>query len=179
MHSGCNGISDNMVTLTNQSVLAVCWSLDTAIYLWNLNKPMNSVKERNSVQQWCAPLPGWFKCNTDGVFYPDQGQGASGVALRNDSGLFVGGRARWYTHGLDALTLEALACRGGAVLAQDKGFNDLFWRLTGANQRSRIASIIRETREISSSFVDFFFVMFTSQSSNRVALLAKQVSGDK
>ena len=75
---------------------AVRWSLDTAIDLWNLNKPMNSVKERNSVQQWRVPLPGWFKCNTDGAFYPDQGQGASGVALRNDSGLFVSGRARWY-----------------------------------------------------------------------------------
>ena len=48
----------------------------------------------------------------------------------------------------------------------------------GANQRSRIASIIRETRELSSSLVDFF-VIFTSRACNRVALvLAKQVSGD-
>ncbi|CAD6219989.1 unnamed protein product [Miscanthus lutarioriparius] len=98
---------------------AVRWSLDTAIDLWNLNKPMNSVKERNNVQQWHAPPAGWFKCNTDGAFYPDQGQGPSGVALRNDSGLFAGGQARWYPQGLDALTLEALACRDGAVLARD------------------------------------------------------------
>ena len=48
----------------------------------------------------------------------------------------------------------------------------------GANQRSRIASIIRETRELSFSFVDFT-VTFTSRSCNRVAhVLAKQVSGD-
>jgi ribonuclease HI len=123
------------------------------------------------VQQWRVPPPGWFKCNTDGAFYPDQGQGASGVALRNDSGLFVGGQARWYPHGLDALTLEALACRDGAVLARDKGVQRLIletdsqelvklWK-EGANKRSPIASIIRETREISSSFVDFS-VMFTS-----------------
>ena len=45
----------------------------------------------------------------------------------------------------------------------------------GANQRSRIASIIRETRELSSSLVDFF-VTFTSRACNRVAhVLAKQV----
>jgi len=48
----------------------------------------------------------------------------------------------------------------------------------GANQCSRIASIIRETRELSSSLVDFF-VTFTSHACNRVAhVLAKQVSGD-
>jgi hypothetical protein len=41
------------------------------------------VKERNSVQRWRASPIGWFKCNTDGAFYPDQGQGASRVALRN------------------------------------------------------------------------------------------------
>ena len=104
---------------------AVRWSLDTAINLWNLNKPMNSMKERHNVQQWRAPSPGWFKCNTDGAFYLDQGQGAFGVALRNDSGLFVGERARWYPHGLDALTQEALACRDGAVLARDKGVQRL------------------------------------------------------
>jgi len=48
----------------------------------------------------------------------------------------------------------------------------------GANQRSRIASIIRQTRELSSSFV-YFSVTFTSRACNRVAhVLAKQVSGD-
>ena len=52
-----------------------------------------------------------------------------------------------------------------------------FWK-EGANQRSRIGSIIRETRELSSSFVDFS-VTFTSRACNRVAhVLAKQVSGD-
>jgi len=124
-----------------------------------MNKPMKPVKERNSVQRWHMPLVGWFKCNTIGAFYPDQGQGASGVALRNDAGLFVGGQARWYPHGLDALTLEALAYRDGAALARGKGVQRLIletdsqefvklWK-EGANQRSRIASIIRETREIS------------------------------
>ena len=91
-------------------------------------------------------------------------------------------------HGLDALTLEALACRDGTILARDKGVRRLIvetdsqefvklWK-EGANQRSQIASIIRETREISSSFVEFS-VMFTSRSCNRVAhVLAKQVSSD-
>ena len=83
------------------------------------------MKERQIVECWRAPPAGWFKCNTDGAFYPDQGQGASGIALRNDAGLFVGGQARWYPHGLDALTLEALACRDGVALARDKGVQRL------------------------------------------------------
>ena len=105
------------------------------------------------MQRWHMPLVGWFKCNTIGAFYPDQGQGASRVALRNDACLFVGGQARWYLHGLDALTLEALACPDGAAVAQGKGVQRLIletdsqefvklWK-EGANQRSRIASIIR------------------------------------
>jgi hypothetical protein len=48
----------------------------------------------------------------------------------------------------------------------------------GADQCSRIASIIRETQEISSSFV-YFSVVYTSRSCNGVAhVLVKQVSGD-
>ena len=153
-----------------------------------MKNPVNPMKERQIVKCWRAPPAGWFKCNTYGAFYLNQGQGASGIALRNDAGLFVGGQARWYSHGLDALTLEALACRDGVALARDKGVQRLIletdsqefvklWK-EGANQRSRIASIIRETRELSSSFVDFS-VTFTSRACNRVAhVLAKQVSGD-
>ena len=118
------------------------------------------------MQCWRTPPAGWFKCNTDGTFYPDQGQGVSGVALRDEAGLFVGGQAKWYPHGLDALTLEALACRDGVALARDSGVQRLiletdsqefvkFWK-EGANQRSRIAFIIGETRELSSSLVNFF-----------------------
>jgi hypothetical protein len=62
----------------------------------------------NGVQ---APA-GWVKCNTDGAFYADQGQGASGVVLRDPAGTFRGGRARWHRHGLNALSMEAVACAG-------------------------------------------------------------------
>lgn len=37
------------------------------------------MKKRQIVQRWRALPAGWFKCNTDGAFYPDQGQGVSGV----------------------------------------------------------------------------------------------------
>lgn len=84
--------------------------------------------------------------------------------------------------------MEALAYRDGVVLAQEKGARKLaietgsqelvkFWE-AGANQRLRVAPIIRETRDISSSF-SAFTLLYSSRSCNRVAhTLAKQwVSG--
>jgi hypothetical protein len=40
-------------------------------------------------------------------------------------GTFLGGRATWYRHGLDALTMEALACRDGAVFAHESSVQNL------------------------------------------------------
>lgn len=43
------------------------------------------------------------------------------ATMRNDAGFFEEGRALWYEHGLDALTMEALACRDGLITAQQAG----------------------------------------------------------
>lgn len=60
------------------------------------------------------PHVGWImKCNVDGVFYEDQWHGAIDAIMRNDAGFFEEGRALWYEHCLDALTMEALVCRDG------------------------------------------------------------------
>jgi hypothetical protein len=60
-----------------------------------------------------TPPSGWLKCNVDGAFYEQQWQGATGAVLRDDNGAFVRGGAKWYGHCLDALNMEALACRDG------------------------------------------------------------------
>ena len=84
--------------------------------------------------------------------------------------------------------MEALACRDGMAFAREKGVQRLIletdsqefvklWE-AGVIQRSRIAPIIRETRDISVHFSDFKLV-YSSRSCNRVAhTLAKQVSED-
>jgi ribonuclease HI len=168
--------------------VSVRWSLDTAFDLWQLCMPPKERKQMGTKTVWRPPQEGWIKCNTDAAFYPHQGHGATGAVLRDGSGLFVGGRAQWYPHGLDALTLEALACRDGVALARSKGVSRLIletdsqefvklWK-DSTTQRSRIVSIIRETREISLCFADFS-IFYISRSCNRVAhTLAKQVSDD-
>jgi ribonuclease HI len=167
--------------------VAVRCSLDLAFDLWTAKGLLQPMRGKSQVQRWKAPPSGWYRCNTDGAFYSDQGTGASGVALRDDTGLFVGGQAKWYPNGLDALTLEVLACWDGVVYARDRGVHRLIvesdcqeyvklWNERD-HQRSRIAPIIRETRAISSSFIDFS-VAFVSRSCHSVAhTLAKQVLG--
>jgi len=68
---------------------------------------------------------GWVKCNVDGAFDVDQGQGATGVVLRDHTRTYKGGRARWHQHGLNALSMEAEACRDGMILAGELNVRQL------------------------------------------------------
>jgi hypothetical protein len=108
--------------------------------------------------------------------------------LRDDAGVFVRGSAKWYDHCLDALTMEAIACRDGLALAAQSGVRKiwletncqqvvLLWQ-TGINQRSTIVTILQEIRELSLLFLDFKF-SFVSRNCNKIAhVLAKRVTGD-
>ena len=51
----------------------------------------------------------------------EAGSGATGAVLRDHHGRFKGGSARWYDTCMDALTMEALACRDGLSLAVKSG----------------------------------------------------------
>lgn len=61
----------------------------------------------------------------DGAFYPATGQGATGAVIRDQVGSFRYGAAKWHAYGLDALTMEAIACREGVVLARNLGIQNL------------------------------------------------------
>lgn len=165
---------------------AVKWSIDMAFDLWELSRPKKGALT-TSKKRWQPPPMGWIKCNIDGAFDPTQGQGATAAVLRDERGSFQGGRAQWYSHGLDALMMESLACRDGMAYARERGVRRLLvetdnqelvklWE-AGANQRSNVAAFIKECRDISLCFPDFR-IAFSPRSCNRVAdMLAKQISG--
>lgn len=126
------------------------------------------------------------------LFYPESGKGATGAVLGDSAGNFKGGRARWYGYGLDALTMEARACKDGShpILARDSGIQRLvletdsqelvkIWEMTKCSEvRSCISPIIRDIRELSAVFLDFSLV-YTNRSCNQVAhVLDRQVSDD-
>jgi ribonuclease HI len=168
--------------------VAVKWTVDTAFDLWQLLHPHVTAAVTGDELHWERPPTGWMKCNSDGAFYENQSKGATGAVIRDEAGGFVRAGAQWYDHGLDALTMEALACRDGLVLAQQAGALKIWlesdcqelvhlWK-AGDNQRSHVATLLREIRGLSLGFQDFKF-SFISRKCNRVAhVLAKQVTGD-
>ncbi|CAD6260570.1 unnamed protein product [Miscanthus lutarioriparius] len=137
---------------------------------------------------WKPPPEGLSKCNTDGAFCPGVNQGATGVVLQDSLGNFEGGKACWYPHGLDALMRETLACRDGVKFAMEKSVQRLqietdsqelvrLWA-SGDFQRSFLAPILKEIRDVSSGFLDFMLIC-TNRACNRVAhVLAKQVTDE-
>lgn len=168
--------------------VAVQWAADLAFDLRQATHSQSSVTEPRAVPRWERPPLGWIKCNTDGVFYEQTGQGATGAVLRDGAGAFIRGSAKWYDHCLDALTLEAIACRDGLALSVQSGVRKIWletdcqqmvqlWQ-AGTNQRSTISTILQEIRELSLLFHDFK-LSFVSRDCNKVAhVLAKQVTGD-
>ena len=121
-----------------------------------------------------------------GFTIADQQQGETGAVLRDHQGVFRGG-AKWYANCLDALLMEALACRDGLALAQQFGMQQVtmetdcqesvtLWH-AAEHQRSSVLALLREIQELSSLFQNFT-LSFSGRNCNRVAhVLAKQVSG--
>lgn len=156
--------------------VVVQWAADLAHDLWLVTQQKKPVKQTAVQQQWRPPPEGWHKCNVDAAFGANTSQGATGIILRSDDGNFCGGRAQWYPHGLDALTMEAIACRDGLQLAREKGVTRLqvetdcqqltkMWTL-GGNQRSYIVPIIRDIIDLSSGFLAFT-LLYVPRTCNR------------
>ena len=101
--------------------VAVQWSADLAYDLGQVIHLQSPPTEQRAEPRWERAPHGWIKCNTDGAFYEQTWQGATGAVLRDDVGVFVRGSAKWYDHCLDALTMEAIACRDGLALAAQSG----------------------------------------------------------
>ncbi|CAD6273370.1 unnamed protein product [Miscanthus lutarioriparius] len=166
----------------------VQWSVDTANDLCQISQAKKATKPGDTKKTWKTPPMGWYRCNVDAAFYSDAGQGATGTVLRGPAGSFIAGRASWYPHDIDALMMEALACRDGMILARDSGVERLqletdcqelavLWSRR-TYKRSYLAAIFRDIEETSVNFIDFS-LMYANRSCNRVAhMLAKQVTDD-
>ena len=89
--------------------------------LWSLAHYKTAGWEQSWYPQtkWEVPPAGWLKCNVDGAFYEQQWRGTTGLVLHDDAGAFVrGGTNKWYNNCLDALSMEAMACRDGLLMAR-------------------------------------------------------------
>jgi hypothetical protein len=116
---------------------AVRWAMDLAFDLWHISQVPARARTSNIEEHWEMPPGGWLKCNADGAFYEQQWRGATGAVLRDDTGAFIRGGARWYDHCLDALSMEAMACRDGSLMARQVGaLTDPGWHRGGLTHKN-------------------------------------------
>lgn len=73
---------------------------------------------------WTKPNPGTYKLNLDAAFH-DDGTGAVGVVLRNNSGEAIAGAAEPISHVLNAGSAESLAMLKGIELLKRLGCSEV------------------------------------------------------
>ncbi|KAF8697819.1 hypothetical protein HU200_035307 [Digitaria exilis] len=166
---------------------AVLWVRDTSFDLWQILHPIKQPKPATDQPKWSKPCEGWIKCNLDAPFSTGNMQGVTGVVLRDDAGVFLAAQAKPYGQCMDALTVEAYACRDGMVLAEGFGVSRLCLEtdcreLTGLWEnrhecRSAIAPIVTELQECSRRFQGFSFSHVSRQCNKVADELAKQANG--
>lgn len=55
------------------------------------------------------------------IIYYQDGNGATGVVLRDSSGQFLGGVARWHEHCQGVVTRESVSCWDGLIFSRQHG----------------------------------------------------------
>jgi ribonuclease HI len=116
----------------------------------------------------------------------DSKEGATASVIRDDQGALQVPEALWYERGLDACTMEALACRDGLKLVVQLELrrvqleSDCFqamqlWKRKNM-QRSILNPIMKEMKEISLAFYEFYFSHNSRNCNKVVHCLARQVS---
>jgi hypothetical protein len=144
------------------------WARDTALDLWQISQATRREKPQIELK-WRPPELGWVKVNADASFQSDGKVGATACVVRDHRGAFWVAQARWYVWGLDACTMEAIACRDALVLAKQHGVQRVIletdcldlvnlWRKK-ESQRSVIDPILKQIEDLSLAFHEFSFFL--------------------
>jgi ribonuclease HI len=162
---------------------AIASSVKEAVEEWfSLRTPLRP-RGLSPREHWLCPEPDWIKANTDGAFRSADGNGGSGVVLRNHHGDFVSGETHFFSHVADAEMAELLACRRGVLLARENQVHKLVLETdsTGVaaklcraeRDRSLNGVLVEEIKALLKGFGDHR-VQAVRRSANEVAhLLAK------
>lgn len=116
-------------------------------------------------ERWNPSERGWVKVNTDGAFYSEPGNRASGMIIRDELDQVPVVEGRWIPHLGSALMAEAIAARDDLLLAVAKGYNKVALKVdnlslaktlqSDAQDRSEIAGLKQEVIELGRSFASF------------------------
>jgi ribonuclease HI len=88
------------------------------------------VKKREG---WKKPPDGKLLINVDASFREENGNGGTGVIIRDSNGQFIAGSCNYMEHVMDTPTVEVVALKEGFLLAQHIGCNGfIIFRLHGS-----------------------------------------------
>jgi ribonuclease HI len=161
---------------------SVRWAMQTSLDLSHSSreKPRKVLKPK---EHWKPPAEGVIKINTDASFQEQEMTGGIGLVVRDHQGNLVRGQALWYGHAESALSMEALAIREGARLAQERGYvhvvieSDSLMAVNLCNaddqNRSKLRAIVQEIRDITRAFASFSILAVGREANNAAHLCAK------
>jgi ribonuclease HI len=167
---------------------SVRWAMQTSLDLSHSSreKPRKVLKPK---EHWKPPAEGVIKINTDASFQEQEMTGGIGLVVRDHQGNLVRGQALWYGHAESALSMEALAIREGARLAQERGYvhvvieSDSLMAVNLCNaddqNRSKLRTIVQEIRDIRRAFASFSILAVGREANNVAHLCDKQASSDR
>jgi hypothetical protein len=127
-----------------EALIAIAVSAKEAIEEWLSLKMPSMPKGSSPRERWLCPKPSWFKANVPGAFRSMDGNGGSGVVLRNHYGDFVSGETHFFSHVANAKATELLACRRGILLAHENQVQKLMLQTESTGVA---AKLIRADRE--------------------------------
>ena len=100
-------------------------------------------------------------------------------------GAFTAAGGARYNHNVDPLSIKILACRDATCFAQDNGYQQVHLETNCNNKKSRlwasvadrsyVCHLLREMREIVSSFQGYKLLYVTRQAKAAAYLVAKEV----
>lgn len=165
---------------------SVRWSIDTTMDLANAGKDVRKKTQKMKVQ-WKPPEIGVIKVNVDASFFEQNGNGGTGVVVRDHGGQLLCAQALWYEFVAGPHVMEAYAIRDGLRLALQMGLRSIVLESdasvvvgllnSGNFDRSGIAPILHEVMDVGEN-LEQLQLCHVGRSSNEAAHLCARQSSD-
>jgi ribonuclease HI len=118
-------------------------------------------------EHWLSPEPGWIKANADGALHYVDGNGGSGVVLRDHHGDFVSGETNFFSHVADAEAAELLACRRGILMSRENQVQKLVLETDSTGVAAKLVRADRD-RSLNGVLVEEIKALLKEFSDHRV-----------
>lgn len=163
---------------------SVRWVIDSVMDSTSAGK-VSKPKQSKQIK-WNPPDEGVMKINVDASFDDVSCQGSTGLVIRDREGALLHAQTLWYNFAASSQSMEAEAIRDGVRMAIERGFSKVevetdaqaivkLWE-SDTFDRSEIAAILQEIRELSDQFESFRLKFVRREANEAAHLCAKQAT---